>query len=246
MSRHRFYAGPDAISESTIVLDEDESYHLQRVLRLKEGAVVYVFDGLGAEYECIVLGPREQGAVLSINARMQPPVESPLKVTLAQALAKGEKFDLIIQKAAELGATRFVPLITRYVERSAQRFQARTRLQRWRRISLSAVKQCGRTRLMEIVGPTPYGDFLRDITTSAIICSERGGVSFHQVERMWSPHPPRDLTVLVGPEGGWAEFEIEEAMKAGATAVSLGPRILRTETAGLVIISVLQYLFGDL
>src|SRR3990172_2243801 len=98
MSRHRFYAAPNSITESAIALDDDESTHLWRVLRLKEGDVVYVFDGLGSEYECEVRQRHGPQTILSVKSKTQPAVESPLKVTVAQALAKGEKFDFVVQK----------------------------------------------------------------------------------------------------------------------------------------------------
>jgi len=246
MSRHRFYASPELISESAIVLDGEESSHLRRVLRLKRGAAVSVFDGLGNEYECVVEDALSKRAVLSIKAKGQPQVESQLRMTLAQALAKGEKFDMIIQKATELGAARLVPLITRFTDKAAIHLRVSTRLERWRRVCVSAAKQSGRTKLMDIVEPMPLSDFLETLSRPSIISSERGGVHPRQIERMWGSSPPKEITILVGPEGGWAEEEIEAARKAGAVEVSLGPRILRTETAGFVLLSVLQYLFGDL
>jgi 16S rRNA (uracil1498-N3)-methyltransferase len=246
MSRHRFFAAPSSITESAIALDEDESNHLRRVLRLKEGDVVSVVDGLGSEYECEVQDRQGSQAILAIKAKTQPDVESPLKVTLAQALAKGEKFDFIIQKATELGAAGFVPLITRYTEKMAEHFQARTRMDRWRRISLSAVKQSGRTKLMQIAEPVRFKEFVQTLSGRAVVCTERQGITLREIEQKWSVDSPEVVTVLVGPEGGWSREEIEATVGRGALPVSLGPRILRTETAGLVIISVLQYLFGDL
>ncbi len=226
-----------------IRLDERESHHLRHVLRLKPGALVAVFDGTGIEYEGIVLETRERRVAVRIQARTVPSVESPLALTLAQALIKGEKFDLVVQKATELGVARIIPVLTRraVVERYSPH-----RLQRWRRIALEAVKQSHRTRLVEVEEPQPVQALLEDLRAPALFCSERGGLPLREIARQWGDVLPRQLTIFIGPEGGWADEEIEAARRAGAALLSLGPRVLRTETAGLVVLSMVQFLWGDL
>lgn len=245
MARHRFYTSPAAIECDHLRLDASESHHLRHVLRLPPGATVWVFDGLGNEYSCRVEGFERAQARLSILERTQPAVESPLALTLAQGLTKGEKFDLIIQKATELGVRRVVPLLTARTASSGVQSVSPGRLQRWRRIALEASKQCGRTRLMDIAIPVAWSQFLKELPQPALLFSERGGRSLSD----WQPPSPTgelSICLIIGPEGGWQPQEIAAAEVAGAVPVSIGPRILRTETAAIVAISLVQFLWGDL
>jgi len=269
MSRRRFYASPDSITDSEITLSLDETHHLTHVLRLTPGDQAFVFDGCGHEYKCTFLGVKDNHAHLESNEALRDAVESPLQLTLAQALAKGEKFDFIIQKATELGVSRIVPLITRYAEIKLDDNQIERRLERWRRISLEALKQCGRRRLVEITGPQTLPKFLDSVThgdvahaaslqlesretsgrklaarATLLLFSEKGGAAITEV---LSEMPERRAVVaLVGPEGGWSNDEIESLTASGAKAVSLGPRVLRTETAAIVTLTLIQLLRGDL
>lgn len=245
MSRHRFYAPPSSIEGDQITLGPEESYHLWRVLRMRPGAIVYVFDGTGWEYACQLQGGDHQRARLNIVERQRPPVESPLAITLAQGLAKGEKFELVVQKATELGVHRIIPLITAHTLSTGIREVSEHRLRRWRRIALEATKQCGRTRLPEILAPLRWEAFLRAFPQPALLFAERAGRSLADVARAWSEGVDT-LCLLIGPEGGWQESEVAAAQTAGAIVVTLGQRILRTETAALVAISVVQHLWGDL
>lgn len=227
------------------MLDADEAHHLRRVLRLRPGMTVCVFDGLGNEYVCQVEGFDRSRAQLKIVERTQPAVESPLSITLAQGLAKGEKLDLIIQKATELGVRRLVPLITAHTASSGIRTVSPERLERWKRIALEATKQSGRTRLTEIAEPVQWGRFLAALPQPALLFSQRGGCRLSDLPSPWRNGRP-SVCLLIGPEGGWQESEIEAARAAGAVAVSLGPRILRTETAAIVAVSLVQHIWGDL
>jgi 16S rRNA (uracil1498-N3)-methyltransferase len=245
MSRHRFFAPPSAIEYDRVVLTSDESHHLQRVLRLRPGATVSVFDGLGSEYTCRVERLDRDQTDLIVLERTRSDVESPLELTLAQGLAKGEKFDLVIQKATELGVRRIIPVVTAHTLSSGAQLVTPSRFERWQRIVLEATKQCGRIRLMEITAPIEWRQFIAGLPQPALLFSERGGESLHALWEGWSePTPPGCL--MIGPEGGWESQEIEMALSAGAIPVSLGPRILRTETAAIVAIGLVQYLWGDL
>ncbi|MGH9767397.1 MAG: RsmE family RNA methyltransferase, partial [Blastocatellia bacterium] len=182
MQRHRFYAPPSSFSELSVTIDSDEAHHLTRVLRLCEGACVFVFDGEGAEYECEVARVAKREVDLSLLRRLDEVVESPLRLTLAQALIKNDKFDWVIQKATELGVTRIAPLITDHSDVKRAEGRAEQRLQRWRRISLEALKQCGRRRLVEICEPAPFDDFCGSAAQDAcLIFSERAGESLGKV-----------------------------------------------------------------
>ena len=183
-------------------------------------------------------------------------VESPVYLTLAQALAKGEKFDFIIQKATELGVNSIVPLITRYADVRLDDQQKLNRVERWRRISLEATKQCGRRRLVEITAPRRLSDYIaeresaraipRDVSRiqRALLFSEKGGVPV--TEALADASPQCEIFALIGPEGGWSDDELESLTECGCRAVTLGPRVLRTETAALVALALIQHVMGDL
>ncbi len=256
MQRRRFYAAPEDIDGSTVRLSREETHHLTRVLRLGRGDEVFVFDGCGNEYRCEVVGIETDRAQLEIIDRLADEVESPVDLTLAQALAKGEKFDLIIQKATELGVRRIAPIATEHADVKLKDEQAAKRLERWRRISLEALKQCGRRTLVEILTPLSLEEFLNasDVESKAqinsnvsrvmLVFNERGGSAIGDaladVERSDA------VTALIGPEGGWSEAELDLLEKRGARFVTLGPRILRTETAAIAAVTLIEHALGDL
>jgi 16S rRNA (uracil1498-N3)-methyltransferase len=244
MQRHRFYAPPPQCSAARITLDPHESHHLARVLRLAEGARVFVFDGAGAEYECAVARVSKQTVELTPLARLRDEVESPLRLTLGQALIKSDKFDWVAQKAAELGVTRIVPLVTEHSEVRKIEERAEHWLGRWRRIALEAIKQCGRRRLVEIVAPVGFAEFAAAEEPLKLILSERDGRSLRAVAA--ESAPASAVSLAVAPEGGWSEAELRLAQSFGFLPIHLGPRILRTETAAVAAVTLAQYLFGDL
>src|SRR5436305_231966 len=158
MQRRRFYAAPDAIGDSVINLSSEESHHLARVLRLRTGDEAFAFDGCGHEYRCRVAVAHAQQAQLEIVERLTNEVESSLDLTLGQALAKGEKFDLIVQKATELGVRAIAPLVTANADVKLSDERAEKRAERWRRISLEALKQSGGRRLLDLRQPVTLAD----------------------------------------------------------------------------------------
>ena len=246
MQAHRFYATRDQINETTIELGVEESHHLSRVLRLQVGAIVFAFDGTGQEWECEVMASHKSASQLTIRRQLDEPVESPLRLTLAQALVEGDKFDLVVQKATELGVTRIIPLITAHCEIRQAGERSEQRLQRWQRISLEALKQCRRRHLVTITNPLPFPDLCNELNGQpALLLAEHGGGPMPTLPDSF-PDSSRELTLIVGPEGGWSERELKIAASAGLSLVHLGPRILRTETAAITGISIAQYLYGDL
>jgi 16S rRNA (uracil1498-N3)-methyltransferase len=253
MQRRRFYASPDEIDGYCVRLSLDESHHLIRVLRLARGDEVFIFDGCGREYRCRFDKVENQRAVLEIAEALSDEVESFLQLTLAQALAKGEKFDFAVQKATELGVSRIVPIASEHADMKLNRQQAEKKVERWRRISLEALKQCGRRRLVEIAMPLTLADFLNaggekvssDESPNAVIFfNERGGLLVK--EALEQLVDKGTVTALIGPEGGWSDGEIELLNERGCLAVTLGRRVLRTETAAVVAMTLLQHLLGDL
>ena len=249
MQRRRFYAAPVAIGESIIQLSSEESHHLARVLRLRTGDEAFAFDGCGHEYRCRVAVVHAQQAQLEIVERLTNEVESSLDLTLGQALAKGEKFDLIVQKATELGVRAIAPLVTANADVKLSDERAEKRAERWRRISLEALKQSGGRRLLDIRQPATLGDFIAAIApneeaAALLVFSERGGAAVSDVLREMG-HTQR-VIALVGPEGGWADSELDLLAERGARMITLGPRILRTETAAIVAVTLIQHRLGDL
>ncbi len=243
MQRHRFYATPSQFTPSIVTLAEDEAHHLSRTLRLAEGDRVFVFDGAGNEWECEIARAGKREVELNLLRQLDDRVESPLRITLAQAMVKGDKFDWIVQKTTELGVARVVPIITDHSDIRRAEERAEQKVARWRRISMEAVKQCGRRRLVEIAEPVKFGAFC-ETENAGLFFSECGGRSLREVEAT-IPAPDR-LNLCVASEGGWSDAEIKKAEEHGLVPVTLGPRVLRTETAAIVAVSMAQHLFGDL
>jgi 16S rRNA (uracil1498-N3)-methyltransferase len=257
MTRRRFYAPPSAFSvdEKSLTLSAEETRHARDVLRLQSGDEVFVFDGVGREFQCSVERIARTAAELSVIAEVEPArPESPLNLTLAIALLKGEKFDLVIQKTTELGVKRIVPLET---ERGDVRLRdgdsAQKRLTRWRRIALEAAKQTGRAYVPEIEAPLAFNLMLssagenKRISTkvTCLMFSERGGKSLSEATNSFGLQR-KEIVALVGPEGGWTDDEIELARESAWEIVTLGGRMLRAETAGIAVVALLQHRFGDL
>lgn len=237
----RFYAPRSRFSGKTIVLDGDESRHLRDVLRLKKDDVVQVFDGEGREFLCRVELVSREGTHLLLERDVEPiSPESPLDLTLAAAVLKGEKFDLVVQKAVELGVTTLIPMQTARCDVKIS--NAAKRLDRWRKIALEAAKQSGRARLIEIPGIFDLQTVLEGAGAGInfVLFSERGGEGFSAVA------PSKNITALIGPEGGWDDSELELARGKDCAIVTLGGRILRAETAAVSIAAILQHRFGDM
>ena len=245
MQLHRFYAPPSQVTDSRITLDADEAHHLTRVLRLGAGDRVWVFDGEGVEWECQVELAGKRQVELKILNRLADPVESPLQLTLAQALIKSDKFDWVVQKCTELGVTRIVPLLTERSEIRRAEERAERMRQRWARIALESLKQCRRRRLVEIAEPLRFDEFCRNQAEDhMLIFSEYGGRSLREIGA--SLTAVSRLNLCVGPEGGWSREELQLADQYRAIPVHLGSRILRTETAAVAAVTLAQHLFGDM
>jgi len=242
MQRHRFYAPPGTEAEGSIRLDATESHHLCRVLRLSAGDQVFAFDGEGREWECEVVESHQRSSRLTVRRELDEVVESPLNLTLAQALTRSDRFDLVIQKATELGVNRITPVITGHSEIRRTAEVSTSRYERWQRISLEALKQCRRRRIVTIDSPVLFPALCQNLTnTPALILSEYGGQTFPQLSGN-----QRQLTLVVGPEGGWSKEEVALANASGLIAIYLGPRILRTETAAIAALTLAQFQSGDL
>jgi 16S rRNA (uracil1498-N3)-methyltransferase len=253
MTPRRFYAPKLAFApdEKSAVLDADETLHLRDVLRLHPGDEVLVFDGTGREFRCVIEAITKNSSELKVLSEVEPSRrESPLNLSLAVALLKHEKFDLVVQKATELGVYRITPVTSDRADvRPRSDEQAVKRIARWQRIALEAAKQSGRARVPEIAQPEVFTELVKTEADPAdvhrLMFAERAGQSLEKVCQASSDSPKR-LVALVGPEGGWADSEIELARECGWSIVTLGGRIMRAETAAIAIVALLQHRFGDL
>lgn len=252
MTRRRFYAPPEAFSSDlqSLTLRAEEARHLRDVLRLRIGDRVHVFDGAGKEFDCSIDESRKDTARLKVLAEVAPArPESPLQLTLAVALLKSDKFDLVVQKATELGVARVVPVTTKLADiRLRDDSDANKRVTRWQRIALEASKQSGRAVVPEVTHPISFTDLLlstHDTEQRKLMFSEREGQSLLEIKDTLN-HTQLQILALVGSEGGWTDEEISLARDHSWRVVTLGGRTLRAETAAIAVAVLLQHLFGDL
>jgi len=239
----RFYAHPRQFSQDLVTLDPEETVHLARVLRLGVGAQVQVCDGQGGNFAAQIasLGPR--GATLRILGQLDAWGESPLELVLGVGLAKGEAADEVVRRTTEMGVSRIFPFISERSERLTPERGVRRR-ERWRRLARESLKSCQRSLLPLIEPPRDFAAALIGPEAVKLIFweEERGG-GLHSVLHL--PRP-RDVRVLIGPEGGFSAGEAALAQEAGFRVVSLGPRLLKVPTAALAAITLIQYAWGDL
>ncbi|HUR99997.1 MAG TPA: 16S rRNA (uracil(1498)-N(3))-methyltransferase [Pyrinomonadaceae bacterium] len=238
----RFYAPPEQFDGQIVRLAVEETRHLRDVLRMKAGEQAQVFDGNGREFLAEVgsIGKRE--TFLKIIEKIDPPApESDLDLTLAACAYKNDKFDLVVQKAVELGVARLAPMVSFRSEVYLQATAKRT--ERWRKIALEATKQCERAKVMQIDEPLPFIHFVSGINPDSrllLMFSEKDGKSIPEETG------GKMMTALIGPKGGWEDSEIELATERGFIPVKLGRRIMRAETAAITFAALLQHRFGDL
>jgi len=242
----RFYVPQPQIKNEMLRIEGDEVRHIRRVLRLKAGDEIIVFDGSGKEYEGTIVEERPFSVVIRIQNIFSSKRESHLEITLAQSLLKGEKMDYLIQKATELGVKEIVPFFS---SRSVPLLEKSGRLKRhhrWERIAIDASKQCGRGVVPKIEPLQGYSEMLQSVSPDSLrlILWEREGTNLKEV--LGKSIEKKEIFFIVGPEGGFSQEEIEEANKAGFLRVTLGRRILRAETASLCFLSILQYDWGDI
>jgi 16S rRNA (uracil1498-N3)-methyltransferase len=241
----RFHLAPDAVDGNRVAFDTVAARHLGRVLRAEVGAVVQAVDADGALLSVRLTAIGARGAEGLVVGREPLVTESPLRLTLAQAVPKGDRMEDIVRMTTELGVTRVVPLMT---DRTVVRLEPTrwsSRVARWQRIAREASQQSGRAAVPEITVPRQLGALAREAPRAdLLVClweAERRGLD------ACLPAGPRSrVTVVVGPEGGLTAEEVQRLVEAGALVAGLGPRVLRTATAGVVAVALLQSRYGDL
>jgi 16S rRNA (uracil1498-N3)-methyltransferase len=224
--------------------------HLTRVLRLEVGAPLRVFDGRGHEFDATLEAVRRDAASVRLGTPVQPLAESPLQVTLLQGIARGEKMDLILQKATELGVTRVVPLTMARSNVRLDAASAARKQQHWQAVAGSAAEQCGRAWVPEIAAATPLPDAVQatGAQLKLLLAPDADAATLRTLldAQGESDQKRMSICLLVGPEGGFDAEEIHIAREAGFRACRLGPRVLRTETAAFAALAALQFALGDL
>jgi len=242
MALPRFFCETPLRAHHTLELPDALAHHALRVLRLKHGARVLLFDGQGGQYEATLLADGAK-ALAQTGAHQAMEAELPGRIILAQGIASGDKMDWIVEKAVELGAHRLAPIAARrsVLQLSGERLAKRRR--HWQRIAQSASEQCGRNRLMEVDEPRTLDAWLAagEARGLVLLCHPEAALG---LDEALARDDARDITLLVGPEGGWSPDELALADRHGAVRARFGPRVLRTETAGLALMAAVSALRG--
>ncbi len=242
MSTRLFVSGA-LINGAELELDGDRARYLGKVLRARVGDPVTVFNGEGPEWPATVMRISKSSVGLELGESFDSGTESPLKIHLVQGISRGDRMDFVVQKATELGVKRITPVLTEYGVVKLNPDRAEKRREHWQKIATSACEQSGRTRLPLIDTPVPmknwFGDKPEKVDAELILVP---GVSSPLAS---IPAPETKVCVLIGPEGGFSDAEYGDAEVSGFKAVSLGPRVLRTESAAIATLAVLQSLWGD-
>lgn len=242
MPTSRFFCPYPLSPHTRIALPESIAHHALRVLRLRQDEVIVLFDGSGGEYPG-VLHIEGKAAYAELGQHDPRDAEPAGALTLVQGLPSGDKMDWIVEKAVELGVRRLAPVAAQRSVLQLTGARLEKRLAHWRRISVSASEQCGRNRIMQVDDPVTLEQWLaRPSTGLRALCHPEAGRAYADTLR--SHAGLLDLSLLVGPEGGWTEAEFDSAIRGGAQAVTFGPRVLRTETAGLALVSAATALLG--
>ncbi len=242
-----FYAPPDSLTQELIELPREESHHALHVLRLKPASIVMVVDGLGNACRGEIVTASRESVKVRVHNRRRDFGEPVVRLTLAAGLSTSSKFDDTVARGTELGVKRFVPIIT---EKSKIKLEdpsrARAKVTRLEKVALAAMKQCRRSYRPEISVPQRLPEFLREVDSESlnlIFSPTKDSVPFNRIELR---DTIKRVSILVGPEAGFSDDEVAQAVQSGFTQVSLGSRILRTETAGPVTCALVMHRLGEL
>jgi len=238
----RVYLDAELIPGTLLELPADTASHLVKVLRARSGEELILFNGNGREFAGSIESVRGSRAIVRVAEGLEVDRESPLAITLVQCVPRGDRMDFIVQKATELGVARIVPVLSQRSVVHLDRKRSESKLAHWRGVAVSACEQCGRNRLPQVDPPRPLINYLGE--------SQPGAVRLVLEPELSGSNPQLDFgsaaQIAVGPEGGFAPEELEAFRVAKFSRLTLGPRILRTETAALAAIAWLQVRFGDM
>lgn len=245
MTASRLYVDAALAADTRLALPEFAARHVGRVLRCRPGDELTLFDGRGGEFAATVEQVSKRGVVVNVGAHRERDTEAALPVHLFQGLSRGDRMDTVVQKATELGVARITPLVSEHTVVRLDDERAGKRLAHWRRVAASACEQCGRNRLPRVDPPAKLACVLGAAPaagTLRLLLSPEAGVGLRQPGR----ERPAAVELLIGPEGGFSAAEAALAAEAGFEGISLGPRILRTETAAIAALALVQAAWGDL
>ncbi len=252
MTLHRFYAGPLPAPGSNVRLPPDEGHHLTRVLRLRRGARVVVFDGQGRQHEATVADDDPRRPVLQLGAPVAAAPEPVVRMTLGVTVLKGRKLDTVVRDATTFGVSDIVPLLTRRTESGGERRAGGRLGDRWRGVAVGAAKQCGRAVVPVVHPAVTLPRFLEAAQPCAVrlLLVEPGAATASataaRMGALGSDSRPASAALAIGPEGGWTTGEIHAAEQAGFRLLTLGRRTLRAETAAVAALAVLRFAWNDL
>lgn len=240
----RLFSPDSLVVDSEMWLYGEQAKYVTRVLRLTTEDKLLVFDGNSGQYRAVIKAFAKDRVLLHVGEHLAVDVESPLAINLVQGISRGGRMDVVIQKSTELGVRRITPVITEFSVVKLGKDRAASRHEHWQKICISACEQCGRNTLPEIEPPQRLAHWLSEsqgITSTRIMLDPQCSDSISSLAA-----PENDVALLIGPEGGLSGGEREQCLESGFRPVKLGPRVLRTETAAVAAIAVLQTLWGDL
>lgn len=241
---HRFYIDEMMNVGGKAYIKGPEARHIKDVLRLRSGDKVVLFDGSGFEFTGEITAIAKDLISVAIMEAREVETESPIEIILGQGIPKSDKMDLIVQKSTELGVSKIVPI---YTERVVPKSFSPNKLERWRRIAIEACKQSGRVKVPVISEPVKIDEFIRSAEPSCLKLIPWEGEKETSLKKILPASLEYNkVSLIIGPEGGLTELEIELAKRSGFLPVSLGKRILRTETVSLSLLSIIQYMYGDI
>jgi len=245
---NRFYVDKGHIDGEQVKIAGDDVKHIAKVLRLRGGDEVVVCDGQNTDYYGTIEKIDRDEVWVRLGRAEGTGTEADTEIILYQAVAKGTKMEFIIQKGTELGVVRFVPVITsRTIVRMGDERDVRKKVGRWQRIAAEAAKQCRRGRIPVVEPPIGFTSALEAMQKYSLAILPHAGEKSRSIDSIPGVRGDyRNIAIMIGPEGGFGEDEINEAQSMGINTIKIGPRILRTETAGMIITAILMYRFGDL
>ncbi len=238
MSLPRFYVS-QPLRPGRVELPDASAHYISRVLRMQAGDALQLFDGSGLEFAGVIAAVGKKSLTVELESSQPGQPDSPLRVHLGQVLSRGERMDWAIQKATELGVTEITPLFSERCEVRLNDERTQKRLEHWQQVAISACEQCGRSSVPLIHAPVAVSQW------QAVVEADLKLVLHPDEQPLASHARPQRLALLIGPEGGLSPSEVSAAQSAGFAAACFGPRVLRTETAPIVALSLAQFLWGD-
>lgn len=238
----RIFIDLDLSSGKTVSLSRDKAHHLAKVLRMNAGDAITLFNNSGYEYDSIIFDLTKKNAEIEIKDSHQITNESSLQITLCLGIARTQYMDFAVQKAVELGVNKIIPVISEFSNVKLQNDRLQNKIIHWQNIIINATEQCGRARLTELADPVSFSESLAlDMPTTRLILHPGSQQAMPTITL-----ENNQLTLMIGPEGGFSELEVSQAIDKACVPISLGPRILRVETAVVSALSNAQQLWGDL